>query len=81
MDRKEWLEKLDEAGAKLSQAAWELRHIDKLCTYPESCEAAKLRFYDAITDVLLCFFDPDNPLTSDKLVKFMMAKWGAKYAE
>lgn len=57
MGSKKWLERLDEAGSRLSQAAWELNHIDELCTYPESCEAVNLRFYDAITDVFLCCFE------------------------
>ena len=75
MDSKKWLERLDEAGSRLSQAAWELNHIDELCTYPESCEAGNLRFYDAITDVFLCCFELQLPITSKKFINLMEAKW------
>lgn len=75
MDSKKWLERLDEAGSRLSQAAWEMNHIDELCTYPESFEAVNLRFYDALTDVFLCCFELQFPITSKKFINLMEAKW------
>lgn len=81
MDRKEWLEELDEAGARLSQAAWELNHIDELCTYPESGEAVRLRFLDAVADVFLCCCELQVPIKSETFTKLMAIKWRVKHGQ
>lgn len=73
MDRKEWLEKLDEAGARLSQAAWELRHAEEKSLKDD--EAAQVRFIDAITSVFLCCYGLHIPLTSKAYINCLRSKW------
>lgn len=76
MDSKKWLERLDEAGSRLSQAAWELNHIDELCTYPEGCEAAAYqKLLEEVADVLICCCFLDLPFGSKRFQSLAIKRY------